>query len=54
MMPVEYKGNVSEDFMPKLKKLLPGSSFYYCTAKLRIQVCQLKAPFRYVYKSKVV
>ena len=52
MMPVGYRGNVSEDFMRKLKKLLPGSSFYL--TKLRSQVCQLKAPIPDVYKSKVV
>ena len=49
MMSVEYRGNVSEDFMLKLKNLLSGSSLYYCTAKLRSQVCQLKAPIPHVY-----
>ena len=54
MMRVEYRGKVSEDFMRKLKKLLSGPSFYFCTAKLRSQVCQLKTHVPYVYKSKVV
>ena len=54
MMRVKYRGNVSEDFMRKLKKLLPGQSFYFCTAKLRSQLCQLKVPIPYVYENKVV
>ena len=54
VMPVEYRGNVIEDFMRKLRKVFTGSSFDFVTLKLRSQICQLKAPFTYVYKRKVV
>ena len=52
MIPVEYRGNVSEDLLRELKKLLPGSLFYYCTQKLRSQVCQLKALFHMFIRAK--
>ena len=54
MMPVEYRGKVSEDFTKKLNKLLPGSLFYFISTKMRSKMCHLKSRIPNVLKSRVV
>ncbi len=54
MMPIEYRGKVSEDFKKKLDKLLPGSAFYFVSTKSRSKLCSLKEPVSTLLKSRVV
>ena len=54
MMAIEYRGKVSEDFKSKLSKLLPSSTFYFTSAKLRSRMCCLKENIWSSSKSRVV
>ena len=54
MMAIEYRGKVSEDFKSKLSKLLPGSTFYFTSTKLRSRICRLKENIPSSLKSRVV
>ena len=54
MMPIEYRGKVSEDFKQKLDKLLPGSLFYFVSIKMRSKICHLKTQIPPSFKSRVI
>ena len=54
MMPIEYRGKVSEDFKQKLDKLLPGSLFYFVSIKMRSKICHLKTQISPSFKSRVI